>query len=521
MTDTAPQTPYDVVPYPHYPHRHAHPRHLEAMAALLGLQSPPICSARVLELGCAAGSNLIPQAIDLPGSTFLGIDLSGRQIAEGQASISELGMDNIELRQANILDIDESWGEFDYILCHGVFSWVPPQVQDKILDVCKHNLTSAGVAIVSYNTYPGWHMKAIIRDLMCYHASQFTDPGEQMVQAVAILRFLADFGDAGTSFGALLQEELTSIRKSPNGAYLFHDHLEAHNIALYFHEFADRASARGLQYLAEAEFRRMLVRNLPEKAQEPLRRLSMLQQEQYMDYLRCSRFRSTLLCHDHVALDRQVTPARMEPFSFRFSALPTMSDVDIRGDKPAVFESSVAKLQVSVPVVKAAFVCLRENFPSYVSLDALAAAARDRAAQATSHDIDHPTAVAQVSAALLMGLSVGAIEHCVHPPRCVARISAHPKASPYVRHQVWATDQVTNQLHQIIRLDGLHRHVVRRLDGAHDRASLAGSVREAVASGELVVRAGDRPIKSLDPQTASKLVDAALTTLSQSALLVE
>ena len=193
--NSALQKAYDAVAYPNWAHRRTHPRHLEAFATLLGMEPPPVPTCRVLELGCARGGNLIPQAEDLPQATFLGIDLSPRQIEQGQATINALGLRNIELRQGDILAIDDALGQFDYILCHGVFSWVPREVQEKILEVCRRNLASNGVALVSYNTYPGWRPIEAVRDVLRYQAAKFSDPRQQIEQAQAMLQFLASPGD--------------------------------------------------------------------------------------------------------------------------------------------------------------------------------------------------------------------------------------------------------------------------------------------------------------------------------------
>ena len=107
-------------------------------------------SCRVLELGCAEGGNLIPMALALPGSEFVGLDLSGRQIAAGQRLTRALGLDNAILEAANLGSVDESWGEFDYILCHGVYSWVAEDVRAAILTICQRNLSPNGIAVVSF-----------------------------------------------------------------------------------------------------------------------------------------------------------------------------------------------------------------------------------------------------------------------------------------------------------------------------------------------------------------------------------
>ena len=83
---------YDQVPYRDAPERIMHPRHLETVATLFGMSPQNVTRCSVLELGCAAGSNLIAQAYDLPESKFLGLDFSEVQIAKGHKMIEALGL---------------------------------------------------------------------------------------------------------------------------------------------------------------------------------------------------------------------------------------------------------------------------------------------------------------------------------------------------------------------------------------------------------------------------------------------
>src|SRR5207248_7297064 len=152
-----------------------------------------------------------------------------------------LGFSNISLRHASILDVDESYGPFDYVICHGVFSWVPDNVREKILDICAKHLTPSGVAYVSYNTYPGWHMRGMIRDMMRFHALRFSGAQTQVKQARALLDFLAKSAPQdGGAFASLLRSELEGVRTRADH-YLYHEHLEAVNDPLYFHQFAEQA----------------------------------------------------------------------------------------------------------------------------------------------------------------------------------------------------------------------------------------------------------------------------------------
>ena len=141
---------------------------LQARGRLYGLSPAPLKGARVLELGSSCGGNIIPQALYYPETTFTGIDLSGVQIEHGKTLIESMGLTNITLLEKNIMDIDDDFGTFDYIIVHGIWSWVSDMVKDKILSICNRNLSDRGIAFVSYNTYPGWKRLEQLREIILY-----------------------------------------------------------------------------------------------------------------------------------------------------------------------------------------------------------------------------------------------------------------------------------------------------------------------------------------------------------------
>ena len=232
------------------------PDRLAATAALFGMTPARPDGCRVLELGAASGGNLIPMALSWPGSQFVGVDFSQRQVDDGQKIIRGLNLSNVKLACQSILDVPRDLGMFDYILCHGVYSWVPPDVQNKILEICRDHLQPQGVAYVSYNTFPGWHSRAAIREMLCYHTEQFDNPSERIREARAMLTFLVrSVGTGGSGFSALIRQEMAVLLATPD-TYLLHEHLEEYNEPLYFHQFIDRAAEKDLQYLGEAKSRR-------------------------------------------------------------------------------------------------------------------------------------------------------------------------------------------------------------------------------------------------------------------------
>ena len=186
--------PYDTLEYPGFALTQAHPDRLATLATLFGMAPTDVAHCRILELGCGDGVNLIGVALELPETTCVGVDLTAAGIKKGQAIVHELGLKNITLQQYDIRDLGRDFGQFDFIIAHGVYSWVPAVVRDKILAICRDNLTENGVAYVSYNTYPGCHLRDMMRNMMLYHVRDFPDPQQQIDEGRALMRFLVDAG---------------------------------------------------------------------------------------------------------------------------------------------------------------------------------------------------------------------------------------------------------------------------------------------------------------------------------------
>ncbi len=511
---------YDLVPYESHPFRQTHPSRLAAMGLLFGMRPAPVSRCRVLELGCAAGGNLIPMAVQFPDSRFVGVDLSGRQVAEGQIIIDRLGLQNIELRHASILEVDESYGQFDYLICHGVFSWVPNEVQEKILAIAARNLHPQGIGYISYNTYPGWHMRGLIREMMRYHAENYSTPKIRTRQARSLLDFLAgSVPQDGGAFAALLKQEVEVLRHQPDH-YLFHEHLEDLNVPLFFHQFIARAGAHQLQYLGEANLRSMMVMNLPEGVEKALRLLAtdQIQLEQYMDFLRNRTFRETLLCHASLPLVRALDG---EPMRRLWIASPAeqKEPVAIHTDEPAIFRTpSGYSLTTSLPLMKAAFTCLRESWPQAVSFERLYALATERL-QAARPELKFAAEDLTAFASRLMSTYVGSdlLELSAGPLPFVTTVRDRPLACPYARDQAAIGPKATNRRHEVLRLNPVQQALLPLLDGKRDHGQLLQSLAETVAKDRLTIRRGDEEIE--DPETVKKvLADALDTSLKELAL---
>ena len=378
---------YDAVPYESFPYSDTHPERLFTVATLFGLTPAPPARCRVLELGCGSGGNLLPMAEGLPDSEFVGIDLSARAAAEGAALVRDLGLPNVRILHAGISDVDAAYGTFDYVIAHGVFSWVPTEVQDKLLEVCGTRLSPNGVAFVSYNTYPGWHMRGMIRDMMRYHALRFPEPEKRIEQARALLDFLIQAAKVqeGSAYSVMLKSELETLRRVSDN-YLYHDHLAEVNDPLYFHQFVERAGRQGLKYLGEAVVGLMVPGNLGPEVEKSLRMLGsdMLQTEQFMDFVRNRTFRQSLLVRESARPLYTITTAAVQGLHAASPGKPVADGPDdLSQMKPTGFRSPGGMvLTTDRPLLRAALAVLFEAWPGTVPLDRLLASARGRVEQA-------------------------------------------------------------------------------------------------------------------------------------------
>lgn len=516
-----PVTAYDETPYPSSSFPQSHPNRLAAMARLFGIPAAAPMAARVLELGCADGANLLPMAEQMPGASFLGVDASKVQISSGQKAIEAAGLKNVELRQQNILDFQAPDAKFDYIIVHGVYSWVPDAVREKILSICEAHLAEKGVAYISYNALPGWNMRRSIRDMMLFHARNFTDPAMKVQQARALLAFMSDsVPTENNPYGLLLKQELGFMSGQLDN-YLRHDVLEEENTPCYFHEFIGRATKHGMQYLSEPSIAQMLAANFPEKVRDTLAKLQnqIVAQEQYMDFLRNRAFRQTLLCRQAVAIRRNLSPEGMKQFAFSSLLKRTNSPVDLTAGVAVNF-ATVAGAQIGAndPFVKALLQIFAEtNGVRAIAFGELLDTARLRSRSFFPAAGENRDAVdeATLQGNLLNLLAKGVLELWAEPVAFGQNVSEKPLVSALGRHQALNARLITNRLHQSVPADALSRYIVDACDGTRTKEEIVARLVERVKEGKLEIKEGQQ--KLADEERLRLVlrprVDAALRAL--------
>ena len=414
--------PYDQVAYRTFPRRQTHPDRLAAIARLFGMKPAPVTRCRVLEIGCGNGANLIPLAYYLPESRFTGIDLAAEPIGAACAMAGALDVRNIELRVADLRDLGPKDGEFDYIFAHGLYSWIPAAVRDRLLAVCGERLAPQGVAFVSYNVYPGRYPRQMVREILLYHTRAVTDPAERIAEARRLLENLD-------------HPEAKSLMEQGDDS-LFHDDLAPINDPVWFREFAAHAQRHGLQYLGEADSHKTFH---PAMAQAQGEAADVIEREQYVDFFRLRRFRQTLLCHQDVQLNRAIGAARMNEFLFSENKGAARSPGDDR------------------------------------STEAVAQALHDTAPLPARFEELIPYAGnAELLGEILFALlTTGCVNLHVHDFPCQETVTERPRASRLARYQAPGGGNVTSACHIPVELDVIARHLVRVADGTRTHDEIA------------------------------------------------
>jgi SAM-dependent methyltransferase len=472
---------YDAVPYGGGAIAGTRPDYLAAAARLRGLTAPDVQRCRVLDLGCATGGNLLSMALSLPESTFVGIDLSPRQIASARNAAKTLGVSNVQFEAMSITDVDESFGTFDYIVSHGVYSWVPPRVQTALLRVCGRNLAPNGLAYVSYNTYPGWHARGLVRDMMLFHDRPELSPSARVQRARDLLTTVAEsVPKSDQVYAAVLQEEIQTLSEASE-TYFMHEELESENHPVYFIDFAQRAAAVGLQYVSEV-IPSLTDTQISGELRGKLRSWSAdrLQYEQYFDYVRNRTFRRSLLCHAGREVAEEPTPASVSSMYLRARCFVDADAPEAKQPGVEVFRTAEGvAATMAHPVVRAALHILVDARPAALAFDALFAACR-------AHLGEDAVSTEVLADAMLRCTLVRLIDLSAYAPGAgTTSISRYPVGSPLARFEARTENVVTSLLHLEVKLSPFDRFVLILLDGTHGEATIIEEVEQAVRRGDL------------------------------------
>lgn len=474
----------DEVPYGDLAFFHTHPNHLASVGVLCGLPAPPVESCRMLEVACGTGFNSIAIGRSLPNARFVGIDLSAKQIDHGRALAIEAGVANVELLVGRLEEIGAEFGEFDYIVAHGIFSWVPPDLQSALLRLIRDRLAPHGLGYISYNTLPGWNTRGILRDAMRLLEPRDRPAGERVALAKERVRHLIEtLPEPESTYRQLLQDELQSI-EGEEDYYILNEYLADFNRPTLFTNFAGMLAEHGLQFVAESRFGTSSFAQIGEdrKALDAAGD-DLVRREQYHDIRWRRYFRQSLVCRAERTVPRSPDPREVERLWLhpRVELVEPIGDVDETEADEARREEDGEIVRIHDPLYRR---ILRRLTAAPGSLLPMPAFEAD-VAELVPFEIGPEKARHLLARAIVKG----AIEEVWHlyatEPRFAKTAGERPLGCPLARRQAQTSLKVTNKLHRTVRLTEAERALLLALDGTRTRDELA---REHTDPGRTLAR---------------------------------
>lgn len=441
---------FDALPYRHGAVPASHPGRLGAIARLMGQGAAAPDRCRVLELGCGEGMNLLPLAERFPESEFVGVDFSAGQIRTAEEAKAAIGIGNARFVRADLKDFEPEAGTFDYVIAHGVYSWVPDDLKTRLLQLCARALNPRGVAYISYNVHPGWGLLGSLRAIVRGELARVSDPRAHLKQLLPALH--RSFASQDTPYAKLMTEALTEWQELPE-ELLLHNELEAINDPVTFLDFTEHTSAHGLRYLAEANFASMPLDHLPVAARAELAGLGLdaLRGQQLLDLLGNRQFRASIL-----------TPAAFTPAAELQASVVSECAVGLhlRAVEPRIDLTSSAPLRllgrrnfllsVEKPAQRAFFAALCEAHPHRIPFVHAITRATEFLRQAgLPPEVDSGL----LAAGILKLFTIDQCDLLLAGGGNWLRPAEAPEASPLMRYQARSGHRVANRWHEIVELD--------------------------------------------------------------------
>ncbi|MCV6637425.1 class I SAM-dependent methyltransferase [Candidatus Albibeggiatoa sp. nov. NOAA] len=510
---------YDELPYTGILGWDFQPSALATYATLFGLQPPLVLKSRILDLGCGDGTNIIGIAQAMPQAECVGIDFSPKQIAMGQSVIDGAGLQNVTLQCADINEMDiEVLGKFDYIVLHGTYSWVAPETQEKILQICNQSLSPNGIIYISYNVYPGWYAQRIIRDLMIFHTEPLKNIRDKVKEGRAVVEFVKQNNPSKQGlYGKLLDEVSALVDKQPDD-HIGHEYLEDNNHPCYFHEFLSRIQKQGLEYVTDVEFRRYLPTDYETlESYEEMFKGDIFSREQYLDFFHNRNFRSSVLCRRGLPINRELDWELMPRF-YIAAQLPELTPDYVHQNKVFSLETSKETVEIDNQFVKAALITLTNTYPQAIAFEQLFNILCSNLTPQSLASVDLQELKDGLAEELHYLYCMETIELHTHPVQCVVNVSEKPVAPPLARWQAKNGKMVVNMQCKSGELDVIATQLLPHLDGTKTQADLLNILLDLQKQGVLAVEGAQS--EAAVRETFQMALTNTLQALAKNALLV-
>ncbi len=506
---------YDAFPYPSFTFPQTRPDRLSTIGLVRGIETALPDKCRVLELGCGDGTNLNSFAYCHPESTFLGIDLATVHINDANVAKGELGLRNVEFICGDVTELAVSEiGKFDFIIAHGLFSWVPPFVREHILRIYSECLTENGIGYLSYNAFPGFHLREAARGIMRYHAASIKDEAQKVEQAKTILGFVMQAMPDGHLHSKLIEREFRELcDRTPSN--VFHDDLSEFNQAFYLHEFVEMLKPFGLTYVADTDLSASSTHGFSEDVRNALLAIAPdpIALEQYIDMIKMRRFRSSVICRADRDVNFVPTPNVARRFRIASPLKPSPGPYDLADTSPVKFIGNKNEnIEANHPLTKMALDQLSSVWPQSIEFDSLLAQSTEKfeAAGVDSTEDD----VAKFSGFLVQMFQVELINFHRFEPQVTVAVSDRPVSSRFARWQIDRGCEV------VTTMTGMN--LEPETDMIKLMIKLADGTRDISEIEEAIMEAAEVPEENLDDfrESLPAIVVSGLADMNRAGLLI-
>ena len=449
---------YDAYLYVGRPCGNSHPAHVATIAALLGHDAPDPATARVLEIGCGDGGNLVPMAAALPGASFVGIDLAPRAIGEARAFASAIGLRNVAFHDADLRDLPAGDGPFDYVVAHGFYSWVPEPVRLAMFETIQARLAPRGVAFVSHNVLPGCGLRRMVWDVLKPHVAGIEDPVARIAEARTMAAKMGEAMTQQPGLASAIAIEFREIAERPGFAVL-HDDLAAVNHPVLLRDIVAEGASHGLAWIGDADLFRHPAPAFGDAMNAYLAASDRLTREHVIDHLRLRRYRESLFVRDGVTKPAAPDARLLAPMH----AAATNTTVERHGAQQD---------RGTPPLQRALIERLVDVHPGSLPIAELVELIVARAGAGS------PLAIRDNALLLLLNAAyAGVIVPLAAPAGIALKPSERPSAFAPARWQVSRHDFVVNRRHDGVAFtDPVMRALLPLLDGTRDREALVAAL---------------------------------------------
>ena len=214
-----------------------------------------------LELGCACGTSLIANAAAFPQGEFHACEFNAAHVEQARRHAAALGADNIAFHEVPFQALlSRDLPPLDFIVLHGVYSWVSAPVRQAILQIVHRRLRPGGLVYLSYNCLPGWSAEAPLRKLLIeISAAETGDTRHRAERALRSLQRLSGQKLRYFTANPAAAAAVDAYAGSPS-SYLVHEFLNEAWEPFYASDVADELDQAGARFLGSAT----LVDNYPD-----------------------------------------------------------------------------------------------------------------------------------------------------------------------------------------------------------------------------------------------------------------